>query len=188
MSVSMKKEQRARTKTPAWPGAFLLLCALLASGGCAPGTALRTPVVTRIDASAAYDVILYGGWYVGDIETVAFLQKTGTGYEFEPWATSDRYRVLKGLRGPDAFEKARYFVSSVSPNVMDIRVKSILAPDGTVLGYEVLPEFAPLVYGSSDLIYVYYFITTDEKVKIQILPVYNRMGGGPEGFEHSGLR
>jgi hypothetical protein len=157
----------------AWTPCLLAACLL---GACVP--ALRTPGVNRIDESATYDLILYGGRFAEDTETVAFLQKEDTGYEFEPYASKQMYKVVKGLSASEALERASSFVTSYSANVQGTTMRSILAPDGQVLGYEVRPLYMPLVYGATDLIYVDYFLRKGNKVQIWIRPFYNRMSDG----------
>ena len=138
---------------------------LFGSVSCAPGVRLNTKAQDS-EAKGNYTVIYYGCNFLNDLETIAFLDREGGEYNFEPYAPDFKYRVKKGVSAEEAVETAMKFVSC-NPSFSRTQVKSILAPDGETIGYEVRPLYLPFTYGVDDVLYVDYWLK-DGKVVITV--------------------
>ncbi len=151
-------------------GTFYIL--LLISGllfgavSCTPAIRLNTQGARAAEAAGNYTVIYYGCNYINDLETIAFLEKEGSGYTFEPYAPDFEYRVKKGLPAKEAMETAINFVKCNS-SFSRMQVSEILGPDGSTIGYEVRPLYEPLTYGAGDVLFVSYGLK-DGKVVINV--------------------
>ena len=144
---------------------LLMFGVLLGSVSCAPGIRLNTKAQDS-EAKGTYTVIYYGCNFLNDLESIAFLEREGGGYNFAPYAPDFKYRVKKGLSAEEAFETAMKFVSC-NPSFRRTQAKSILAPNGDTIGYEVRPLYLPFTYGIDDVLYVDYWLK-DGKVVITV--------------------
>lgn len=121
----------------------------------------------RVDETAAYDVIYYGGRYQDDLETIAILDKAGDPYTIVPRAPKFNYRVEKNVPGKIAAEAATRWVASFNPAFAGTMVSSISGPDGSIIGYEVRPLYQPFTYGLTDV-----FITSYHEEKKGIIKAW----------------
>jgi hypothetical protein len=146
----------------------ILLFALfyLAKDSFAVAKFLKTEEAKSDEVTGTYTLILYGGRYINDLETVAFLDKEGDQYEFEPYAPEFDYKVKKGLPAEEALREAKKFVSFHNA-FWRSQLSRILDEKGNVIGYELRPLYYPFVYGRDDLLEIYYRIK-DSKVIIEI--------------------
>jgi hypothetical protein len=143
-----------------------VLAGILFLQACIQGARLRTGPVTRPDVQGTYTLILYGGNYSGDLETVAILDREGDRYTFEPYAPAFNFKVIKGQTADHALPAAEQFVRR-QPSYQSEVLHSILDETGMVIGYELRPLYLPLVYGVSDVLDVDYRIN-GEKVIVTI--------------------
>lgn len=135
-----------------------LFCAL---ASCAAGSRLSTVAVREEGiTSGTFRVILFGCGYLDDPETIAFLDREGDEFVFEPYAPDFKFRVGEGIPAAEALEMARHFVAC-SSSFSRSRVTAIRDDAGRTLGYEVRPLYLPLTYGVDDLLRVYYLLRTD---------------------------
>jgi len=139
---------------------------VLSLQACMQGKALRTEAVTKADFQGTYTLILYGGNYSGDLETVAILDKEGDRYTFEPYAPEFNYRAIKGQTADHALPRAEQFIRG-NPSYQGEILRNILDPEGNIIGYELRPFYLPFVYGMSDVLDVDYWIK-GEKVLVTI--------------------
>ena len=146
--------------------ASVVLQLLIAGVQLGHGSYLRTEQAKDEEVTGSFTLILYGGRHANDLETIAFLDKEGDQYEFEPYAPEFDYKVRKGVSAADALKEARRFVSFHSA-FWRSQLSKILDEKGNIIGYEVRPLYRPFIYGRADLIDVYYRIK-DEKVIIYI--------------------
>ena len=151
--------------TKAFYISLLIFVVLFGSVSCAPGIRLNT-IAQDSEAKGSYTVIYYGCNFLNDLETIAFLDKEDGQYNFEPYAPDFKYRVKKGLSVEEAFETATKFVSC-NPSFSHTQAKSILAPNGDTIGYEVRPLYLSFIYGTDDVLYVDYWLK-DGKVVITV--------------------
>ena len=132
---------------------------------------LRTEPAKDEEVTGSFTLILYGGRHANDLETIAFLDKEGDQYEFEPYAPEFDYKVKKGVSCADALKEARKFVSFHSA-FWRSQLSKILDGKGDTIGYEVRPLYRPFIYGRDDLLDVYYRIK-DRKVIIYIRLIHD---------------
>lgn len=129
---------------------------------------LRTEDVTKAEIKGAYTLILYGGYYVNDIKTVAILVKEPSRYTFDVYAPDFDYYVIKGVDAGKALERAQKLVS-FHHAFWKAQWRKIVDTNGEVIGYEVRPLYYSINFGQSNLIDVYYK-KTDDKVVVYIRP------------------
>jgi hypothetical protein len=150
--------------------ALLAVAALaLFAVSCAGGRHLRTePVRDSKEISGTFDLILYGGRYLDDLETVAFLDLKGDGYSLKPFAPEFDFKTIKGLSAKDAFDKAHHHVS-FHPQFVDTRLRRVLDERGAgVIGYEMRPLYDPFSYGEFNVLKVDYWLREGGEVKVTI--------------------
>jgi hypothetical protein len=127
---------------------------------------LKTEEAKSDEVTGTYDLILYGGRHINDLETVAFLDKEGDQYKFEPYAPEFDYKIKRGIPAKEALKEAKKFVSFHNA-FWRSQLSRILDEKGNVIGYELRPLYRPFVYGRDDLLEIYYRIKGD-KVIIEI--------------------
>jgi hypothetical protein len=136
--------------------AICAVSVILAS--CATGNYLRTEESSSIEMKKTYSLILYGGRFSDDMETLAILDKEGDKYEFIVYAASaDNYRIKRKVPAKKALEEAEHFVQ-FHHSFRRSLLSRILDQSGATIGYEVKPLYFPLDVGYSDLIDTYYRI------------------------------
>jgi hypothetical protein len=163
---------------------LFLLCAL-SFISCTPGIRLNTQGAQDSDVRGTYTVIFYGCNFLDDLETIAFLDKEGDQYTFEPFAPAFRYMVRKGMDAKDAVAEAGRFVSC-NTSFSRSQLSRIIGPDGDTLGYEVRPLYHSFTYGVDDVLYTDYRIKGDKVVMtIRLVSSVEKMleGSGPHRRE-----
>ncbi len=142
---------------------FFSLLAVIASLtllACAPGKALRTDVPPSGEVQGTYTLILYGGNYGDDLETIAFLDKEGDRYTLEPYAPEFIFRARKGLTADRALREAGEFIRSHAEFQRE-QFRSIRDEKGKIIGYELRPLYLPITFGTDDVIDVDYWLKED---------------------------
>ncbi len=102
-----------------------------------------------------FRLILYGGNYSDDKETIAVLDREGDGYIFEPYAPDFSYSIKENIPSERALEEAKGFVKGHA-SFINLLITKLVDNEGKTLGYEVRPLYFPLRYGLSDILDVYY--------------------------------
>lgn len=143
----------------------MLFCMVLLQA-CAGGKTLRTAPATNGDLPGTYALILYGGSYADDLETIAILDKEGDRYTFEPFAPPFSCRIIKGQTAEHAIPAAEQFIRH-HPSYNREQMRSILDEQGSVIGYEVRPLYFPSAFGTGDVLDVDY-ILRGEKVIVTL--------------------
>jgi len=146
---------------------------------CTPGVRLNTQGAQDFEVTGTYTVIFYGCNFYEDFETIAFLDKEGDQYIFEPYAPNFKYRIRKGVEAKEALSEATNFLHC-NTAFQSSQLSKIIAPSGVIVGYEVMPLYYPFVYGSGDVLLRDYRIK-DHKVVIwiKLAPwVENMLSGG----------
>ena len=166
---------------------FIVLLALVTSTTLVHAEYLKTKEAKTEEVTGSLILILYGGSHMNDLETIAFLDKEGDQYEFEPYAPEFDYKAKKGVPAGDALNEARKFVSFHNA-FWRSQLSRILDDKGNIIGYEVRPLYRPFVYGRDDLLEVYYRIKDGKViVYIRLVPeIFNKFffgdqPGGPSG-------
>jgi hypothetical protein len=147
----------------------LLLILAVLSYSCS-GRYLRTESATPGAITGTYTLILYGGNYANSVKNIAILAKEGTPYTFHIYEPSFDYRILKGVPAREILTTAEKFVRS-NPNFWKIQINEILSPQGSAIGYEVIPLYYPTAFGNPSIIRTYYKMTGN-KVIVYIRPQF----------------
>ncbi len=157
--------------------------------GCASAKYLKTEEANPADVTGVFNVILYGSSYISDVENVAILDVSGDRYTFEPYAPDFDFSIVKGVPAREAIEGAEKFVSW-PPTFWRIVFSRILDPENRTIGYEVRPFYDAVVYGTSDVMDIDYWLKPDGTVtvKIKLKPRILRMlfGDGGAGVGQGG--
>lgn len=135
---------------------IFFIASLTAVFGCAmPGTRIHTEPPDEKEISGTFTLILYGGNYLDDLETVAFLDREGDAFTFDIYAPDFDYRTIKGLSAAEGLKRAEEFVSR-NTSFQSVRLSSIVEAKAGIIGYEVRPLYLPFTYGTDDLLDITY--------------------------------
>lgn len=161
--------------------ALIAVLVIAFPGSPAAGNSLTTKGANVSELSGNFTVILYGGRYYKDIETVAFLVPEGMQYTFEPYAPEFDYRTVKGIPAKDAFELAGRFVGAHYAFLRS-QMSKVLDGSGKVIGFELRPLYTPLAFGVEDVLDIDYSIR-DSKVRVyvRLKPEVDRQLFGGDG-------
>jgi hypothetical protein len=146
--------------------ALVALMLLLSVNSCAPGRQARTLESTPGEIQGTYTLLLYGGRYSDDLETLAILDREGDAYEFIIYAPEFDYLTKHDIPGKEALKEADEFVSFHHSFHRSI-LSRIVEAGGNTIGFEVRPLYYPIDVGFSDVIDVTYLIK-DNKVTVKI--------------------
>jgi hypothetical protein len=149
---------------------------------CAGVNPLKTEPATAAEVKGTFTVIFYGGAYADDLETVALLDNEGDQFTFEPFAPDFDYIIKKGLSAEEALKAAEKFVT-FHPSFWRTQLIKIIDPEGNIIGFELKPLYFPFVYGTSDVLDIYYWLKKEGKIKvtIKLKPSLEKLKFHPEG-------
>jgi hypothetical protein len=134
---------------------FVMAC-LMAFTGCATtGSHIHTESPGGKEISGVFTLILYGGNYLNDLETVAFLDREGDAYTFDIFAPDFNYRTIKGMSAAEGLKRAEEFVSR-NTSFNHVSLSSIVEDKEGNIGYEVRPLYQQFTYGTDDLLDITY--------------------------------
>ncbi|MEW6571949.1 MAG: hypothetical protein AB1390_12410 [Nitrospirota bacterium] len=149
----------------------LILACLVLSEDIGTAQALTKPLRTEkaqlSDITGTFKLILYGGRYLDDVETVAILDKEGDKYDIEPYAPDFDYKVRKGVSAEEAIREAERFVSFHN-SFHRLVVSKIMDKQGNTIGFEFRPLYYPFAFGISDVMDIYYWLKEGGRVKVTI--------------------
>ena len=134
---------------------FVMSCLAAFAGCAAPGSLIHTEPPGDKEISGIFTLILYGGNYLDDLETVAFLDREGDAYIFDIFAPDFNYRTIKGLSATEGLKRAEEFVSR-NPSFNYVLLSSIVEDKADNIGYEVRPLYRSFTYGTDDLLDITY--------------------------------
>jgi hypothetical protein len=135
---------------------LLAVCAVsMILASCATGKYLRTEESSSIEMKNTYSLILYGGRFSDDRETLAILDTEGDKYTFVVQAPDYDYRIKRKVPANKALKEAEEFVR-FHHSFWRSLVSRILNHEGVTIGYEVKPLYLFADMGFSDVIEVYY--------------------------------
>jgi hypothetical protein len=140
---------------------------LPASDSLAFETSLKTEAANPSEVKGTFTLILYGGNYYDDLETMAILDREGDQYTLDLYKPDFDYRVIKGVPAKEALAKAEKFIR-FNPSFWHSQLSKILDDKGDVIGYELRPLYYPITYGSSDVLDVHYWMEEGGRVKITV--------------------
>lgn len=172
-------------------GALMILMSALSvfATGCASLRPNAWTQAARADeVIGAYTLILYGSRHAGDVETVAFLDKEGDQYTFEPYAPAFDYQVVKGVPAKEALARAQRFVSWHHSFIRS-QLSGIVDATGAVIGYEMRPLYQPFTFGAQDVLDISYRISDNRVIIwVKLLPtVERRIQGDTRPFFDFGM-
>jgi hypothetical protein len=149
--------------------AFVVVALALLISSCAGGRHLRAePVSDSKEISGTFDLILYGGRYLDDLETVAILDREDDGYVMKPFSAEFNFKTHKSLSAKDAIDEAHHHVS-FHPSFAGMWLRRVLDERGTkVIGYELRPLYDPFSYGEYNVLEVDYWLREGGEVKVTI--------------------
>lgn len=153
------------------------MAAILAASliSCAPGAYLRTENASPSEITGTYTLLLYGGRYLQDVETLAILDREGDPYSFEIFAPEFDFKTVKGVPAKEALAETERFVSH-HPSFMSTQLSRIVDNRGNTIGYEVAPLYRPTTFRTSDSVITYYRIEGSKViVTIELRPEVRRM-------------
>jgi hypothetical protein len=128
---------------------------------------LKTDIADPAEVKGFFSVILFGGAHHDDLETVAFLDNEDDQYILEPFAPDFDFVIKKGLSAEEALKVAGKFVS-FHPSFWKTQLTKIISPGGDIVGFELRPLYIPFVYGTSDVLDIYYWPKKEGKIKVTI--------------------
>jgi hypothetical protein len=149
---------------------------LTVSFSCSTVKHLKTERVNETDISGPFTLFLYSEY---EEMKVAILDIEGDQYTFEMSGSPYNYDVFKGIGAEAAIKSAVEFISSQRNHWTNI-----VAPDGSVIGYDFRAIYNRFQYGIPDILEVEYRIE-DKKVIASIdfkhtikKGIYRRILGG----------
>jgi hypothetical protein len=150
---------------------LLVFCAVsMMLASCATGHYLRTEESSAIEMKKNYRLILYGGRFSDDMETLAILDMEGDKFEFIVYAPAHDYHIKRKVPAKEALKDAEKFVR-FHHSFRRSLLSRILDQSGATIGYEVRPLYFPADVGFSDVIDVYYTIAGKTVIaKIRLRP------------------
>lgn len=150
---------------------FMIFTISTVSGSFAMGSYEKRPKTEEAkesDVKGVFTVILYGGKYSEDINTVVILDNEGDGYSFKPYARDYAFEIKESVPAEEALAEANRFLSA-HRSYMRTRVSRIMDSDGSTIGYELRPLYHTFSYGFSDVLNVYYgFKNSDVVVSVSL--------------------
>lgn len=160
---------------------LILLCSPLLYAGDIKTVPINSP---QEDKANTYRIILYGGNYLDDLETLAILDLEGDGFTIEPYVPDYVYTEKSEMSLKEALHYGESFVKD-HPSFLRSKLKKIVDGYGSTLGYELRPLYNPLRYGVMDVLMVDYLKTGDRIiVNIDLRPSVERQieNEGDEGW------
>jgi hypothetical protein len=128
---------------------------------------LKTIEASPAEIMGTFSLILYGGRFSDDVETIAILDFEGDGYTLEPFAPDFDFRIKKGVSAKEALEQAQKFVS-FHHAFWRSQLSRITDNEGNAIGYELRPLYLPFYFGVSDIFDVYYWLEENGRIKVTI--------------------
>jgi hypothetical protein len=171
--------------------ALMLSAPAVTSSSFAFEKPLRTEKADPSEIKGDFTLILYGGRFSDDLETIAILDPEGDQYHFDPFAPDFDFKIKKGIQAKQALAEAQKFIGFHNA-FWRSQLSKILEPGGNTIGYELRPLYNQFVYGKSDVMEVYYWTKEDGRIKVtirlmpDILSAINFPGGDGSGAGGSG--
>ncbi len=159
---------KLRTKSSLFVLSGILVSFFFTSYSYALPKPLKTVLAGSSELKGTFTLILYGGNYLDDIETIALLDSEGDEYTLEPYAPAFDFKIHKGMSAEEALQTAGKFVS-FHPAFWRSQLSKILDERGNTIGYEVRPLYMPTAFGMmGDVLDVYYWPKKGGRVKVVI--------------------
>lgn len=144
----------------------MILAALLILSSCMAGKRLDIKGAVPADVQGTYALLLYGCKYGNDMENLAILYRDDGPFTFDIYSLPTSYQVKKGLPADEALKQANQFLRC-STEYWKTQLSKIVDREGTVVGYELRPLYAPYQWGQMDVLDISYWLR-DSKVTVYI--------------------
>ncbi len=159
-------------KLKAVKGPFAVLAVILMAsilcGACATYKAtLKDQAFGGTLPEGTYTVIKYGANNSEDYATFAILVPDRGKYAFDIYRPDFEYRTFRGVPAKTAMQTAFDFVNRHS-EFLRPGSRAILAPDGSIAGYEISTLYRRGFLGSEELFHVTYLLRDDNKIEVRI--------------------
>lgn len=153
---------------------FIIILLFTTNSSFAIQKHLRTEEARENDVQGVFTLILYGGRYIDDIETIAILDYEGDEYTLKPYAPQFDFKIKKGMPEKEALKEAYAFVSFHN-SFYQSQLSRIMDDKGKTIGFELRPLYMPFTFGVSDVLEVDYWLKDNTvKVTIRIQPSVER--------------
>jgi hypothetical protein len=146
---------------------FIGLAALLCVSCAAYKATLLDGVYEGPVPDGMYTVIKYGGNHYEDFATFALLIPENGAYKFDIYKPDFEYSIVTGVNANAARQMAREFVRG-HPEFSRAGSRTILAPDGSVAGYEIKALYKRALFGMEDVFDVNYLLRNDNVIEVRI--------------------
>jgi hypothetical protein len=145
----------------------ILLLSLLSAACATYKATLKDQAFGGALPDDTYTLIKYGANNSDDFATFVILVPEQGGYAFDIFKPDFEYRTIKGVPAKAAMQMAQDFVSN-HPDFLRSSSRTILAPDGSVAGYETRTLYRRTFLGMEDLFYVTYLLKADNRIEVRI--------------------
>jgi hypothetical protein len=152
---------------------FVLYAAFFVPAFIATASAadLKTEPAKPSEVQGTFTVMLYGCNGESDVNDIVLLQKEGENKPFgidPPAFDYAYYGVERGIEGKEALRKAQQFLAcSAEPD--HIQLSRIVDSEGTILGFELKPQYRAAKYGAADSYFTRY-TEDDDAITVQMIP------------------
>lgn len=126
---------------------------------------LGREIVAPKNVKGSYNLILVGGTFAADAERIAILDVETDGYSFRPVTGPGRVKNFQGMSGERALKKAEEFFSSHCA-YNGFLVKEMKLPDGSFIGYELIPDYPASLCEDGNELRVSYGLGEDGEIKV----------------------
>lgn len=142
---------------------ILIACFVLA--GCATLKMERVNVPDPAVIDGTYNMIIIGGTFVDDAERVVILDNINDNSTFRPVTLSENIKVVEGLTGAEALQRAEvFFEEHCAYN--GYSMKKLNLPEGAFVGYELIPDYPFALCENGNILQVSYGQGNDGEIKV----------------------
>jgi hypothetical protein len=138
---------------------LIIITLLTINFSCSTVKYLKTETISETEMTGVFTLFLYSEYQ--EIE-IAILDIEGDQYTIEMSGSQYNYVAARGVTAESAVKSAVGFINS-----QRTWWSRILAPDGSVIGYDLRARYNTLHYGIPDILDVSYWIE-DEKVIVEV--------------------
>jgi hypothetical protein len=132
---------------------------------------LKTEWADASEVQGTFTVMLYGCNGSSDVNNLAILKKEGEGKPFgigPPPFDLAYFGVKTGLEGRDAIAEAKKFLSC-GVDIDHTLLSKITDSDGTILGFELKPQYNIEKFGTANAFFTHY-IDNEDSITVQMIP------------------
>ena len=157
-----------------------VLFVLLFTAACSTLNLAQT-IVEPETITGTYNLIQVGGTFAADAERVVILDVESDDYTFRPSTGPGRVKNFPGISGEDALKKADDFFSS-NCAYNGFLARELNLPDGSFIGYEILPDYPTSLCEDGNEIRVSYGMGDEGEIKVFTWLLFKVDEGGSSRF------